>query len=291
MSRPVLEQIVHYPVKGAGGVFLPEARVDEFGVRLDRRWMLVDDDGVFLSQRNHPRLALLRPRVEEDALLLEAPEMEPLSLPVEPDGPPVEVRVWGSVVEAVHVGAGAAGWVAAFLGEPARLVFMPRSTLRPVDPAYLPADRADAGDPRVSFADAFPFLLISCESLDELNRRLERPVPMNRFRPNLVVRGEGRPHAEDAWRRLRIGDMELDVVKPCDRCAVTTVDQGSGERGVEPLRTLATYRKSEGKAWFGQNLVHRGSGTLRVGDPVQVLESGMSRPRLDSRETGAPILQ
>lgn len=287
----VVDEIVRYPVKGAGGTSLEEARVDEIGIHLDRRWMLVDADGVFLSQRNHPRLALLRPRVADDALVLEAPGAEPLAVALEPDGPAVEVRVWDASVEAVEVGGGTTEWIEAFLGEPARLVFMAPSTLRPVDRTHLPRDRPSGAGERVSFADAYPLLLLSRESLDELNRRLERPVPMNRFRPNLVVRGVGRPHGEDAWRRIRIGELELDVVKPCERCAVTTVDQGSGEKGVEPLRTLAEYRKSGGKTWFGQNLVQRGVGTLRVGDSVQVLESGTSRPRLDRTEKGASILQ
>ena len=290
-GAPVVDAIVRYPVKGAGGAPLEEARVDEFGIHLDRRWMLVDAEGVFLSQRHHPQLALLRPRVESDALVLEAPGTESLAVALEPEGATVEVRVWDSVVEAVEVGAGTAEWAEAFLGEPARLVFMPRSTLRPVERAHLPPDRPSGGGERVSFADAYPLLLLSRESLDELNRRLESPVPMNRFRPNLVVRGVGRPHGEDAWRRVRIGELELDVVKPCPRCAVTTVDQASGEKGVEPLRTLAKYRKSGGNTWFGQNLVQRGVGTLRVGDPVQVLESGTPRPRLDQADAGASFLQ
>ncbi len=279
----ILDQIVVYPVKGAGGTSPTEARVDDFGLHLDRRWMLVDGDGIFLSQRNHPHLALLRPRIREGALVLDAPGMDPLALPMEAEGAVRDVRVWDATVEAVEVDGGADEWIEAFLGEPARLVFMPESTLRPVGGGY-------AADGRVSFADGFPFLLLSRESLEELNRRLDRPVPMNRFRPNLVVKGV-RPHAEDAWRRIRIGEVELDVVKPCGRCAVTTVDQDSGRRGAEPLRTLSRYRKHDGKTWFGQYLVHRGKGTLGGGDPVEVLESGTPRPRLDLHETDAPILQ
>lgn len=278
-----LDEIVVYPVKGAGGTSATEARVDDFGLQLDRRWMLVDRDGVFLSQRNHPRLALLRPRIREGALVLDAPGMDPFAFPMDAEGAMRDVRVWDATVEAVEVEGGVDEWIEAFLGEPAHLVFMPESTLRPVDGGY-------AADARVSFADGFPFLLLSRESLEELNRRLDRPVPMNRFRPNLVVKGAG-PHAEDAWRRIRIGEVEFDVVKPCARCAVTTVDQDSGQRGAEPLRTLSRYRKHDGKTWFGQNLVQKGTGTLEVGDPVQVLESGPTRPRLDLREADAPILQ
>lgn len=279
--RTTLEEIVVYPVKGAAGDSVTEARVDDFGLHLDRRWMLVDGEGIFLSQRNHPRLALLRPRLRDGSLVLEAPELEPLALPMVPEGPASAVRVWDSTVEAVEVDGGAGEWIEAFLGQPARLVFMPESTLRPVDEGY-------AEGARVSFADAFPFLLLSRESLEELNRRLDRPVPMNRFRPNLVVRGEG-AHAEDAWRRIRIGEVGFDVVKPCARCAVTTVDQESGRRGVEPLRTLARYRKHDGKTWFGQNLVQRGRGILRVGDPVQVVERGESCPDIHLAEKGGSV--
>lgn len=278
-----LDEIVVYPVKGAGGTSVTEARVDDFGLHLDRRWMLVDGDGVFLSQRNDPRLALLRPRIRDGSLVLEAPGVEPFDLPATAERPARKVRVWDSTVEAVEVDGGVDHWIEAFLGRPARLVFMPESTLRPVDEDY-------AADARVSFADGFPFLLLSRESLEELNRRLDRPVPMNRFRPNLVVKGAG-PHAEDAWRRIRIGEVEFDVVKPCARCAVTTVDQDSGRRGAEPLRTLSRYRKHDGKTWFGQNLVQRGTGTLRVGNPVEVLQSGTPRPRLDLHGPDAPILQ
>lgn len=278
-----LDQIVVYPVKGAGGTSATGARVDDFGLHLDRRWMLVDGDGIFLSQRNHPRLALLRPRIRDGSLVLDAPGMDPFALPMKAEGAVRDVRVWDATVEAVEVEGGADEWIEAFLGEPAHLVFMPESTLRPVNRDY-------AADARVSFADGFPFLLLSRESLEELNRRLDRPVPMNRFRPNLVVKGAG-PHAEDAWRRIRIGEVEFEVVKPCARCAVTTVDQDSGQRGAEPLRTLSRYRKHEGKTWFGQNLVQKRIGTLEVGNPVQVLESGTPRPRLDLHEADLPILQ
>jgi uncharacterized protein YcbX len=141
---------------------------------------------------------------------------------------------------------------------------MPERVVRPADPAYAPPGT------RVSFADAFPFLLTSEESLRDLNQRLPQPLPMNRFRPNLVVTGD-RPYEEDDWRDIQIGDIPMQVVKPCGRCVVTTTDQSTGIRGQEPLRTLATYRKRSGDAMFGQNLVHRNSGQLRVGDPVRIL--------------------
>ena len=161
------------------------------------------------------------------------------------------------------VGGYADRWFGRFLGSSCQLVRKPEDDVRPVDSAY-----ARGGD-QTSFADAFPLLLISEASLEDLNRRLESPVPMNRFRPNLVVRGCG-PYAEDGWEEVRAGGASFRVAEPCARCAITTVDRGSGERGKEPLRTLATYRKADGEVLFGRYLIHASNGTVRVGDPVEV---------------------
>jgi uncharacterized protein YcbX len=173
------------------------------------------------------------------------------------------VAIWKDQCVAVAAGAEADAWFTALLGTPCRLVTMPSSTVRQVDLGY-----AEPGDP-VGFADGFPFLLISQGSLDELNRRLEHPVPMDRFRPNIVVDG-CEPHAEDGWSRVTIGEISFRVVKPCARCVITTTDQQTGERGREPLRTLATYRRVGNKVLFGQNLIHDGVGAVRVGDPCVV---------------------
>jgi uncharacterized protein YcbX len=253
-----------YPVKSCGGFSPPEWDVDQFGLRHDRRWMVVTLDGGFVTQREQPRLALVRPELTGDALVLRAPGMPELAVPLIPSGRErVKVQVWDDITEGVPVSPEAAQWLSRFLGQLVRLVWMPSDVIRPTDPAY-------ALGHRVSFADGFGFLLISEASLSELNRRLERPVPMNRFRPNLVVSGS-EPFAEDGWRELRLGPLELTVVKPCDRCVTTTTDQETAERGVEPLRTLATFRRQNGKVLFGQNLVHRGSGRLAAGSVVQVV--------------------
>jgi uncharacterized protein YcbX len=175
------------------------------------------------------------------------------------------VHVWRDEVEALHTGEEAARWASALLGAPASIVFMPDDVERPVRP-----DFAKAGD-HVSFADAFPLLVATTASLDDLNARLDRPLPMNRFRPNVVVDGCA-PWAEDGWRHARVGPVPLRLPKPCDRCVVTTTDQRTGERGVEPLRTMATFRKIEGKVYFGVNAVPDARGSIAVGDPVTVLE-------------------
>jgi uncharacterized protein YcbX len=182
--------------------------------------------------------------------------------------PTSRVVVWEDECPAVDEGMDAAQWFSEHLGHPARLVRLADDDARP-----LASSSAQPGD-RVSFADGFPFLLISRASLDELNRRLSLPVAMERFRPNIVVAG-CEPHDEDGWHRLSIGEVVFRVAKPCARCVVVTVDQATGERGREPLRTLSTYRTVDGQVHFGQNLIHEGRGVVRVGDPVLI--SGSAR--------------
>lgn len=265
MIGPAVSRLFVYPVKSLGGMELDEAEVETRGFRHDRRWMLVDGRGVFLSQRSHPRMALARARVEGERLVVEAPGMPALELPLvpEPRGA-VTVSVLGDEVGAVPCDGEADRWFARFLGAPCRLVYMPDGTERAVEPRY-----AAAGD-RVSFADGFPFLVLSEASLDDLNGRLPEPVPVDRFRPNIVVAGCA-PYAEDRWRRVLVGGIGFRVAKACSRCAITTVDQGSGEKGKEPLRTLATYRKAGGEVYFGQNAIPDATGPLRVGDFVEVV--------------------
>lgn len=299
-----------YPVKGAAGYTVQASEVDGFGLALDRRWMLVTPDGGFISQREHPRLARVRvrrvrpavggpsggttpvstpPAAGDPVLVIEAPGLPPLFLSLEPMGGSAGfVRIWADEVEAQRVGSGADAWFSRFLGTPCHLVFMPEAAERVVPPGFGPA-RPGGGRAPVSFVDGFPFLLLSQASLDELNRRLPgaETLPMNRFRPNIVV-GGGHPHIEDGWKSLRIGEVFFDVVKPCARCVVTTVDQETGAAGREPLRTLATYRRGtegEGKIFFGQNLVHHAPGTLRVGDRLHIEEEGAPSPDLDRPET------
>jgi uncharacterized protein YcbX len=253
-----------YPIKSARGIPLEESEVDEFGLRYDRRWMVVDQSGGFLSQRSHARMALIVPSIRDGALRVDAPEMPTLETPLDPH-PIVATRVtvWHDNCGATWVGETAAAWFSEFLGIACSLVHMDADVVRPANPDFAPSGS------RVSFADGFPFLLISEESLVDLNRRLAEPLPMNRFRPNLVIAG-GEPYQEDGWNRIEIGGVGLRLVKSCGRCLVTTTDQTTAERGKEPLRTLATYRKRDGEVMFGQNVVHEGPGRLRVGDSVLV---------------------
>lgn len=255
-----------YPVKSCGQVVVDEAVVGVTGFDLDRRWMVVGADGRFLSQREHPRLAQVRVGLSEDRLFLEAPELPALKVVLHGESKPkTRVTVWDDECEAVDEGTSAAAWFSSHLGSSVRLV-----RLADDDARSLGSSSAQPGD-RVSFADGFPFLLLSTASLDGLNRRLSLPVPMDRFRPNIVIDG-CEPHAEDGWHRLRIGEVAFRIAKPCARCVVTTVDQVTGERGREPLRTLSTYRTVDGRVLFGQNLVHEGRGLVCVGDQVELLD-------------------
>jgi uncharacterized protein len=258
----VLTGLFVYPLKSAAGIALPRARVDARGIEGDRRWMVVDAaSGGFLSQRSHPRLALVRVRLRSDGLVLSAPGLGELAVARPGAGVPRRsVTVWGDEVGAPSAGADAATWMSEHLGCRCDVVWLPDDAERSLAAAY--------GDGRqVSFADAFPFLLLSQGSLDDLNSRLERPLPMGRFRPNLVVAG-CEPYAEDGWGELAIGGLRFAVAKPCERCSTTTVDEESGERGREPLATLALYRRSGKGVVFGQNLIHLDEGELTVGDAV-----------------------
>lgn len=265
MSEVRLTGLYRYPVKSFAGQRLERVTLDAFGLQADRRWMLVDREGKFLSQRQLPRMALITPRVESRNLLLQAPEMPPVTLP-QPgaEAERIQVRVWHDQCEAQLGEASVNAWLSEFLGLSCRLVYMPDETVRRVDPRY--ASEED----RTAFTDGFPLLLISQASLDDLNERLRDPLPMRRFRPNLVVEG-CEPYAEDGWRRMRIGDLTLRVVKPCARCKITTVDPYTAETGSEPLKTLAGYRHRGNKVYFGQNLLHDGPGELALGMPVEIL--------------------
>jgi uncharacterized protein YcbX len=254
-----------YPIKSCAGIAMEEWEVDERGLRHDRRWMLVDETGRFMSQRRFPRMTLIKVWIGHDFLIVDAPDMPSLEVPLEPQAERLMLaRVWDDLVEVSTFGDDVDRWFSEFLGARCKLVHLPEGSLRPVDPAYgAPGDQ-------VGLADGFPFLLISEASLADLNARLEQPIPMNRFRPNLIVSG-CEPFAEDDWKLVRIGQITFRVVKPCSRCSITTVDQRTAAKSKEPLRTLAQFRRVGTKVHFGQNLIHEETGILRFNDPVKVI--------------------
>lgn len=260
----IVQDIFIYPIKSLGGIRLSEAVVEEKGFRYDRRWMLVDDEGVFITQRKHPKLAILQVDLGEKALKVFHKTMAGMSVEIPFDlatGPELMVTVWDDQVLAKIVHPDLNLWFSDFLGFEVSLVIMPEATHRKVNPKYAVHSES------VSFADGMPYLLIGQESLNDLNSRLESPVPMNRFRPNIVFSG-GSPYLEDSLRKIKIGELEFEIVKPCARCVMTTVDQATGEKGKEPLKTLSSYRAIHGKVYFGQNVVALQSGTVKVGDVI-----------------------
>jgi hypothetical protein len=212
-------------------------------------------------------MALVQPRVDARWLAITGPGMPEIAVPLRPDGIGTErVAIWTDWCDARRVDARADAWFSDLVGEPVRLVYLPPDSFRQIDPRY-----AKPGE-RVSFADGFPLLLTTDGSLDGLNARLDAPVPMDRFRPNVVVRGAA-PFEEDRWRRVRMSGVEMRVAKPCARCVMVTVDQATGVAAKEPLKTLSTFRRHDGRVLFGQNLIHEAAGELIVGDPVDVLEA------------------
>ena len=262
-----------HPVKSCRGITVQEAALDAFGLVDDRRFLIVDSARNFLTQRSDARIALIEAAFEEGALVLRAPNARPFCLP--PDPPSAgerTVTIWRDTVMAGDMGNGAAAWLSAVLGKPARLVRAGADFAR-----RLPADRIPAAhvgalpDVPVAFVDAFPILVVSEASLKNLNAKLKVPLPMNRFRPNIVVK-DTEPHGEDTWRIVRVGGVEFRGGGECGRCVVTTTDQLTGVRGSEPLETLAKYRRdARGAVTFGQYLMPCGPGRIRVGDSVEIL--------------------
>jgi hypothetical protein len=272
MAEPVVAELVYYPVKGCAGTSVPAADLGATGITHDRSFMLVDEQGSFRSQRTTPSMAVIRPSIDGDRLVVEAPDVEPVELDVVTDGPRLSVSLFGQWFgEGVDQGDLAAKWFSAVLDQPCRLVRVP--------PGH---DRDGWGEHpgKVGFADAHAVLLTAESSLAELNRRIaERGaagVPMNRFRPNVVVTGWSQPHTEDRFRLLSVGGVELGFSTRAIRCAVPMVEQATGRRsGPEPTRTLAGYRREPdfgGGVSFGAKAAVLRAGRIAVGDPVVVRE-------------------
>lgn len=259
-----------YPVKGLRGIALAEAMCTDRGIEYDRRWMVVDEQHRFVSQREVPRMATIWTDMVAGSLVLSAPDLAEVAVPLAPgDGPTLRVQVWNSTCDAIPAGgADVDAWLTEFLGFPCRLVYMPEESERFSNPAY-----AGQGK-RVGFADGYAYLVIGESSLADLNGRLAAkgasPLPMNRFRPNIVIAGAP-AYAEDGWKDVAIGEAILRGVKPCGRCEVTTTDQATGDvRGPEPLATLSEYRQSdEFGVMFGMNCVAVQEGFVALGDAVE----------------------
>jgi len=256
-----------YPIKSLGGIPLDTATLTDRGFQHDRRWMLVDEDNCFLTQRELPTMSLLQVQLREDGLLIKHKHTgESIIVPFTPLGAPCTVTVWDDTCEAQYVDKYADEWFSRMLSLPCRLVYMPESSLRKVDPDYA------HGEEITSFSDGYPLLLIGQASLDDLNNRLSQKITMERFRPNIVFTG-GAPYQEDEMVAFNIAGITFYGVKPCARCVIPTIDLGTGEKGKEPLKTLSGYRQRNNKIYFGQNLLFRNAGPahISVGDAITLL--------------------
>ena len=266
MSDLRLSEIWVYPIKSLGGIRLQQAEVREKGLVYDRRWMLVDANGTFMTQRVTPAMAFLKLMFDHGNLIItHSKTSSSHSTPLKPNRTEQEqvVTIWNDSVKAFEVNKETSQWFSNALGVNCKLVSFPEENERAVDPNFA------INDEHVSLADAYPFLTIGQSTLDFLNTKLKQPLPMNRFRPNFVFTG-GEPHEEDSWRNFTIGSNRFVGVKPCARCIMTTINQDTAEKGDEPLRTLNTYRKRENKILFGQNLLSIDHQQVKEGDIITI---------------------
>jgi len=266
MSQLILSEIYIYPVKSLGGISLNSAIVEERGLKYDRRYLLVDENNVFMTQRDFPQLALLKISFQENGFkVVNTKDNSHVVIPFEFDSKEnISVTIWDDVCKAVKLGNNFDGWFSNAINKKCSLVYMPENERRIVEKKYINEEHI------VSFADAYPFLIIGQSSLDDLNKRLDKPIPMNRFRTNFVFTG-GKPYEEDHWGDFKIGDLKFKAVKPCARCVITTTNQNTAERNVEPLKTLSDYRKINNKVMFGMNVVCNNAGKISIGDTINLL--------------------
>lgn len=266
MDDLYLSEINIYPIKSLGGIRMQQAQMAETGLQYDRKWMLIDEKGTFLSQRTHFELSMLQVSMDSEQLRVSHKKDPAQTISFGTDettGTAMHVSIWDDQSAGTEVNTRVSDWFSNFMQMKVRLVQMPANERRMVDPRY-----AD-GNEIVSFADGYPCLIIGQSSLNALNEKLTTAIRMDRFRPNFVFTG-GEPHIEDQFGSFYLGEVLFSAVKPCARCVLITIDQQTGLKGQEPLKTLAGYRTAGKKVLFGQNLIHQGSGTIRVGDQLRI---------------------
>jgi uncharacterized protein len=274
MTNIYLSDIYIYPIKSLAGIRVSNWPVVKTGFKYDRKWMLIDAEQRFLSQRSLPRMALIKTALTANKLVVSAPGMENLTLELEPQtGPVIRSTIWHDQVDAIMVSDEADNWFSHFLQLACKLVYQTDRSIRPVNPNF------SRPNDQTSFSDGFPFLLISESSLCTLNQAMQLDMPMIRFRPNLVISGCD-SYAEDTWREITIGSLGFRLPKPCSRCSVPTIDPETAETGKEPLTTLSRLRKWDNKVYFGQNVLHDNCGILSVGDKLLINLYGPNQPPL-----------
>jgi uncharacterized protein YcbX len=249
-----------YPVKSLGGIPVGSASVMKKGLQHDRRWMLVDSGNIFLTQRIHTRMALFKMNFANEGFQVTY-DGNDIVIPSAMEGESVRAKIWDDEVTVQEVSTTHSNWFSKHLGFPCKLVAFPEENDRPVDVRYR------LGDDHVSLADAYPLMMIGQSTLDDLNRRMEIPLPMNRFRPSVVFTG-GEPFEEDHWDKFTMNNLRFAGVKLCKRCVLITIDQATGVKGTEPLATLSTYRKKDNGVYFGQNVIPMEPGKLSIGDEI-----------------------
>lgn len=263
-----ISQLFIYPIKSLGGISIKSATITDRGLQYDRRFLLIDENNSFLTQRVFPKMALLQTAIEDDTLLVfqKNTNEDKLVLPLSPAkvSKNILVRIWDDDCEVQLVSEEVDDWFSKKLNRYCRLVYMPQSTKRKVDAKYA------FNNEITSFSDAFPLLIIGQSSLDDLNSRLTLPLPINRFRPNIVFTG-GAPFQEDLMEHFKISGCDFYCVKPSARCVITTTDQETAITGKEPLKTLSTYRSKNNKVYFGQNVLLKGEGKINAGDKIEII--------------------
>ena len=263
-----ISELYIYPIKSLAGISKEHVEITNTGLQHDRRWMLVDDNNIFLSQRSHPQMALLQPTETAEGIVVTHKNnpTQSIIIPfITEEKTPIQVSIWDDVCEAIEVSTECNNWFSSMLAISCKLVYMPNETKRLVDKKYAVNNEV------TSFSDGYPILMIGQASLDELNSKLDKPLPMDRFRPNIVFTG-GHAHIEDEMKLFSIDDIHFVGAKPCARCVVTTINQQNIEKGKEPLKTLATYRRKNNKIYFGQNILQQQNGRIAVGKEIKVIE-------------------
>ena len=262
-----ISELFIYPIKSLGGITVPEATITDRGFKHDRRWMLVDEQNKFLTQREFAAMALLQVSLTYDGLHVHHKiKGSTINIAAEPQtNEMANAVIWDDICEVQFVSEIADEWFSDMLSTKCRLVYMPEATKRKVEQPYAQHDEI------TSLSDGYPTLIIGQSSLDDLNSRLSEPLPINRFRPNIVFSG-GIAFEEDNMKHFTVGDINFYGVKLCGRCPIPTINQDNAVQSKEPLKTLASYRTRNNKVCFGQNLLHNGEGYIHVGDMMNVHE-------------------
>ncbi len=261
---PYISELITYPLKSAKGISSKKLKLNTRGPEFDRDWMVINSNKRFLSQRQHPSMCLIETKLSNNCLTLTAPKKTPITIDFDSNSNTQNVVVWGDQVPASDCGDEAAAWISNYLSTECRLVHMPKETLRLVDTVYAKQNET------VSFADGFPSLIISQASLDDFNSKLERPITMAHFRPNIIIESCP-PFAEDEWQVIKVNGITFSLVKPCSRCIIPAIEPESGSKRMDIIKALSKHRRRGNATYFGQNALHDTQGIIQVGDEVEIL--------------------